>query len=138
VDLKDKWCEMTSLIDAEGAPDLTTPEKENMFTYDIRMARHYVELNRDIDKFIGKSTCIENLTKAQVKELLDPEETLRIGTNNILAYEDLIKHNEYELEVYDTNPKYIKNKLLCIYIISVLNLNIEATKMLIEITNGSA
>ena len=136
---KDKWCELTSLIDAEGVPDLHTPEKENMFTYDIRMLRQYVELTRDIDKLIseGSNMPIQNLTKAQVKELLDPVETLRIGTDNIEAYTDLIKHNEYELEVYNTNPKYNKNKLLCEYIISVLNLNIEGTKMLIEITNGS-
>jgi hypothetical protein len=140
VEIKDKWRELTSLIDAEGTPELYSPEKENMFTYDIRMLRHYVELTRNIDKFIGESTYTykENLTEAQVKELLDPVETLRIGTNNITAYEDLIKHNEYELEVYNTNPRYKKNKLLCIYIISVLNLNIEQTKMLIEITQRSA
>lgn len=137
--LREQWYQFTSLLDAEGAPDLAESIDTNKFSYDIRMLKSYVEFATDINTSLANETPLGNLDAldaSQVYQLLDPQETKRIGMNNIKAYSEVIAQNEYEKK--QTPTKYSKNIALCNYNIEMMKKQIEDTKLLIELVGEEA
>lgn len=147
--IRDKWYNFKALLDAKGTPDLADVTKANHYSYDIRMLKTYVNFTNAAftasvntseklkaflqnDKPLGGDITTP-LTEAGVTSYLDPDETLRIGTNNILAYTTLIEKNTRERDAYGDDAKYKGSKSLCEYNITTLQLHIESTIKLIEL-----
>ena len=147
--IRDKWYNFKALLDAKGTPDLADVTKATYYSYDIRMLKTYVNFTNaaftaSVDTVAKLKTFLQNeyplggnltspLTEAGVRDYLDPDETLRIGTNNILAYTTLIEKNKTERDAYGADAKYTGSKSLCEYNISTLQLHIESTIRLIEL-----
>ena len=137
--LREQWYQFTSLLDAEGTPDLAESIDTNRFSYDIRMLKSYVEFATDINTNLAKETplgSLDALDAAEVYQLLDPQETKRIGMNNIKAYSEVIALNEYEKK--QTPTTFTKNIALCNYNIEMMKRQIEDTKLLIELVGEEA
>jgi hypothetical protein len=137
--LREKWYQFSSLLDAEGTPDLAESIDTNRFSYDIRMLKSYVEFATDINTNLAKEEplgSLDALDAAEVYQLLDPQETKRIGMNNIKAYSEVIAQNEYEKK--QTPTTYSKNILYCDYNIEMMKKHIEDTKLLIELVGEEA
>jgi hypothetical protein len=137
--LREQWYQFTSLLDAEGAPDLAESIDTTMFSYDIRMLKSYVEFATDINTNLANEAplgSLDTLDTAQVYQLLDPQETKRIGMNNIKAYSEIIAQNEYEKK--QTPTTFTKNISLCNYNIEMMKKQIEDTKLLIELVGEEA
>jgi hypothetical protein len=147
--IRDKWYNFKALLDAKGTPDLAVAKKADEYTYDIRMLKTYVNFTNaafttatnTADKLkafllrenpLGGDLTV-SLTAKGVTDLLDADETLRIGTNNILAYTTLIEKNTAERDAYGADAKYAGSKYLCEYNITNLQLHIESTIKLIEL-----
>jgi len=145
--IRDKWYNFKSLLDSKGTPDLAdVPEGE--YSYDVRMLKTYVNFTNA--EFAGKANTSEKLkafllqvdplgnlsiglNEAGVRMYLDPDETLRIGTNNILSYTTLIEKNTAERAQYRDDPVFASSKALCDYNITNLQYHIESTVKLIEL-----
>ena len=137
--IRDEWYNFNAFLDAKGTPDLAEPTNPEDFTYDVRMLKAYIEFTDNIDAYLAPQFDKKNplgdlslaLTKEGVTMYLDPQETLRIGTNNILAYSELIAKNTSEKAEYGADAKYLANEILCDYNISILQKHIEETQLLI-------
>jgi hypothetical protein len=137
--LREKWYQFSSLLDAEGTPDLAVSIDTNRFSYDIRMLKSYVEFATDINTNLANEAplgSLDALDATQVYQLLDPQETKRIGMNNIKAYSEVIAQNEYEKT--QTPTTFTKNISLCNYNIEMMKKQIEDTKLLIELVGEEA
>jgi len=137
--LRDKWYKFSSSLDAEGSPDVADIQN----SYDIRMLRAFVDFPKNNDNLkatmskeviepLGKLN--QPLTDDEVKVLLHPEETKRIGNNNMIAYQKVIDQNEKELQdLPENDSNYDKNRALCNYMIALMQHNIENTEKLISL-----
>jgi len=139
--LRERWYEFTSLLDAEGTPDLAEVNTEEKFSYDIRMLSVYADFSNDIITNLAKEDPLgdlDALDATQIYEFLDPQETKRIGYNNIKAYSEVIEQNMYEKTQIPNEGKYAKNIALCDYNIAMMKKQIEDTKLLIELVGEEA
>ena len=139
--LRERWYQFTSLLDAEGSPDLAESIEADKFSYDIRMLKSYVEFATNINETMVKPKPLGDLgtlTQEQVYQLLDPQETKRIGMNNIKAYAEVIEKNEAEKVIAKLDANATKNVMLCDYNIAMMKKQIEETKLLIELVGEEA